>query len=1792
MKKFFASFWLLVDEKSRKRLKLVAGVLVLLLLVVLSLTTLNQPRQKTDQIVRLALVPQSADLNGLSTSSTFVLQTSQPLDEATIVKQLKFTPSVNFKVQKQSTALKRLADTFLGSANQVQASYLLTPTAPLESGVIYKAQTATDTSIVLDHDYSWAFKVKDDFIITASVPSDKGVAVPVNTGLQIDFSRVDLAADASDYFTVEPAVKGKLQVGIDRLTFVPEAKLNFSTLYTVTLKKGYRAGNGGESLATDTRISFETESAPSYVRPSSLSFSSNYSELTNSRAGFLEANGDATSTKLTVYKYATVEDFFADYNRYEDRSNSWATFNQAIFKPGQTVQELFNFQASLLKRVESDNFGLIKLPKTLDQGLYAFKLDNKAGADWSFARVSPLAYYFTNVNGDGLLWTYDFQKKQPLPGVTASWLYKDGHEEVLGLTDTDGLLKFDSSVKDSTIEERGLIFRGASLTPTIVPNAGNNLQVRQNYFNGYLNLDRYAYRLTDKLHYWGVVKGRSFDLRQKKVIVTLDGSEQKEVMVSNFDTISGEIDFEGLNSGYHNLTVEYNKETVVQASFEVFNFQKPLYKISVVTDKNYYLADQTVKTKIKVNFFDDTPVKNMELAYTINWDKESKGTIKTNDLGEAELSYVPKYYFNESSDAYSESWTTYPQSLSIHVQPARAEEGEIWGEVFANVYGPGITMQAKEADEAGNFTFTAKVNELNLTQKSEEEIIGRPVAGQLVEAKVVKYYYTKIQEGETYDPIENIKTPTYRYEIHSQILRTESGLTNNLGEWLVKVDKKELTSGDGGFIRVYFTAVEVSGKKVRSSAESWADYPGSRNTFLNLSSLDQKNNQQVDYKVGDPVHLEAKLVGADQPLDQRLLLFSFQDHLRTAKIIATSTYTDVFAQDYTPSMSYMMVRMMPFGMLESGQVTANFRSTEKKINVEINTDKAAYRPKDEVKLSVRLTDNNKQAIQATANISAVDEALLNITPWGYGGDILSTFYAPLSVYPSSQFTGYVMNFKTGAEKGGCFVAGTQITMSDGSQKNIEDIRVGDEVETLVNERSTLKVSSIVQGVSAHAVGGYLVINDNLKLTPEHVIYLNDTWQPAGLARLGDYLKNAAGRSEEIKSIDYVKAKETQVYNIIVDHYHTYLANSIYVHNAEKGGGGDSRIFFEDTPLYQEYQSDASGKIETSFKAPDNLTSWHVAVNAFDPQKQQAGSNFKLVPVSLPLFADAVIAPKYLVGDEPLVKLRVFGRDYKLGQTATLTLDSTDLKLHFSTTTTANEIFVPIGKLSLGKFAMTVGATQGELHDSLVKNIVVQNSYVREYKSDQQLVAAGLNTLQKNLGAFTEVVFVDAGKGKYFDQLLSLAGRSSLRSDIETASFLASQLLDKYFYAGQERFASSFDLSSYNQGANENQLLSLFPWGSSDVRVTALLADAAPASFDRYNVVNNLNNRLVAKKSTPLEIAQSLYALAALDNPNLPLTNYLLAHPSTTVEAKVYLALALYEAGDREGASLVYQNDIVTNLAAENGGLYLQIGTNAKANIKATALLGVLISDLMTSSVSSDLTHLETYLAEHPITTDSIELEQSLILRNKLAHANQLEAQFDYQTADRQARVHLVNGTSQTMNFSEKELASLRFSNVSGEPMAISYYEEYVRPTSLAQTPALKISQVYLVNDRETNTFKEGDVVKVRLDVVLPSTPTDASYQVASYLPAGLRAVTVQYSPYYSIDSSCNPNWYPLRQSEDALYYQTGQWFEKTSQCPHRTINYTARVVSRGQFIDQGATIQSLQDLKLINISATKKINVE
>jgi len=148
----------------------------------------------------------------------------------------------------------------------------------------------------------------------------------------------------------------------------------------------------------------------------------------------------------------------------------------------------------------------------------------------------------------------------------------------------------------------------------------------------------------------------------------------------------------------------------------------------------------------------------------------------------------------------------------------------------------------------------------------------------------------------------------------------------------------------------------------------------------------------------------------------------------------------------------------------------------------------------------------------------------------------------------------------------CFVAGTKITLADGSVKNIEDVQPGDVVATFDFKTGEI-VHNIVNAVFSKNVNNIVEYKfdngEKLECTLDHPIYIegkgwtslnpelsNEMYsleEKIKQVEIGDGVKLITGASKIVEIVE--RSEDVKVYNLQdIEGNHNFFANNVLVHN--------------------------------------------------------------------------------------------------------------------------------------------------------------------------------------------------------------------------------------------------------------------------------------------------------------------------------------------------------------------------------------------------------------------------------------------------------------------------------------------------------------------------------------------------------------------------------------------------------------------------------------------------------------------
>ncbi|MBU1445967.1 hypothetical protein KKD70_01750 [Patescibacteria group bacterium] len=1762
---FLSFFKALFTPKKIAWTSMIATVTLIAIIFGPNLQMLIQSGQLTTRQVVSAHFDMEADLQdsaGIEENSTFTLTSSEDYDETTIAENLKVSPETKIEVTKLE-----------------EGKYKIAPENKLNQNSVYNFTIVSETETG-NEEYSWAYQVKETFKITGTLPGDKTNGVPLETGIEFYFSHEQLDLETvNQYFSITPEVKGHFEKHQRALVFIPDTKLLPETLYKVEFKEGFQLQKSDLSLAEGISFGFETTyQTDEYVPRRGIYFNHNSYEVGVGKTIALTAydykatysyaddedEQDQTPIPVEIYKFNTEADFQNALNE-KNKIPYWASYANENFAYDKNTLSYVGTFDGFMDTMNWQSY--IYLPTAnLEAGQYLLQVNDGENLNQATLQVTDLSTYEMISETYSIMWVNDLATKSAVNKAKIEILGNGKSFE----TNSEGIGQF-TLLKGET--EESYIFKITSPDGKVLfsqINIPGKDSLASNYWYTFLT-DRPMYQPDDTVQFWAYIKPRNARVNIDNLNITLYQGwymNPTESIIANVpietsgNTFSGTFQLNDLAPGYYNLLIKSGDEIISSEAITVENYAKPTYNITLTEDKKAVFAGETVNFEVQTNFFDGTPVPSLKLTYY----EDYKGTqfFTTDENGKSEFQV-------NATKSKCNSWKDYcydKSNLYINVTPELSEDVFINANVGIRVFDSRINLNASstkddETDMAKieldtHFITLDKIN--NETEESYDDYLGDPVGEQKITAAINEVSWEKVEDGQHYDFINKKVVKDYTYNRIENWLPEFEIITDSNGHatYEFKVDEDK-------YYQVYFKTADSQGNEAYDNTYIYGGATPEQSDYYALEAVgkDIENNLWAKYDIGENVSIEMKKGEGSMPNDAggRFLFMQQLNGLQDYEISEKPYYDFKFANENVPGLYITGVWFDGSEYNIAYDTSVYFNYDDKKLNIEITKNKDSYEPGEEVKLKVKVTDINGNPVESYVNLNLVDEAYYKIA---YDGsiDTLTRLYAIpnsgaiLSARSHKNPASAMMDFGMG----GCFTGETQILMSGGIYKSIKDIVPGDIILTKQNEYSSELVQGDVTKTFVHKVDGYMVINNMLEVTSEHVMFINGKWQIAGNIKYGDIILDKNGDLVEVKSLE-LKREPAMVYNFEVKKYHTYFANNIYVHN-DKGGDG-IRNEFEDTALFETIKTGGNGEGEVKFQVPDNITSWRVTAQAIDGKNMLAGNTASQVIATLPVFGDLVVNKEYSVKDSPMILGRAFGNEISAGDETVFKLVAESLGLDGSETKTSNAfnpVYFDLGKLKLGEHTLVLETKANGKADKLSETIEVKGSRLKETVVDYIEKIESENDLKFPKDGNAEIYFIDAGFAKIYWSLINLYNSEGDRIDQNLSEVIAINLLDKEF---NQKFNTikKFDPAEYQH--EEDGGLMLLPYSTSDLRLSAIVA-AVETDITRYRE-KDLKQYFYSFYRNPEanldEITMSLLGLASMNEPVLQSLKQIKDAPELSIKDKLYVGIAFANLGDKQNAKAL--------LAEVSPQLQMK-------NSYETALGAILASAVQSRETASELWN---YVNINGIEDDILNLYEIGYVKNAIKYVSHDPVKFKLEIDGDVQNIDL--STYGTRNLIASKDQKIKIKDIQGDLAAVIKYENLIEPENFKVDPSVQITRTYKVNGKETNEFYEGDTVEIVISV---KGEKEKGYRVTDVMPSGLKLLTSMpvFGPYTTIMSGNYP--YSQNGQEVSFYAYTEDGTD--------TISYYATVVNPGQFYSDPAKIESYMNLDITNISKPNMVTIK
>jgi alpha-2-macroglobulin len=699
-----------------------------------------------------------------------------------------------------------------------------------------------------------------------------------------------------------------------------------------------------------------------------------------------------------------------------------------------------------------------------EPGVYVVEAVNNDLRAYGIVMVTDLTMVQkTSRDGQLMVYAVNRQTGAPRAGVKID-VYKGKDSLVSGATDDQGLYRTNvrqqpgaKRTPAATPEEEGGEGgeegegTGEDVNPSylIMANEGENFAISDldsYYFGGdggeegaaedlmsYVYTDRPVYRPEQKVFYKGILRRRTqqgYQLPTGAVTVSLEDQNgakiaERETTLSSRGTFSGEFDIpEGAPLGYYSITAETGSGTA-RGSFEVLEYKKPEYKVTVTAPQRFVPTGSTAKFNVSARYFFGAPVARADVKYYVYRERYYPAFFEreadpieefgTEDAGEDD----PGHYYDGDSDPVvreGEGRTDADGNLAVEFDVPQASEREAWDYTYR--------LEAQVTDPArrvmeGSGTFVGTRGSVVADAETERYVYyegdaarvrvlsrdyeGRPRPAQ-VALKFVEQTWERIERndyGNTY----------YDYKLKERELSSASVRTNDQGEafYEYRVERP-------GNIQIK-TIVNEGGRQITSLGGSvWVADRGNRFTDYSYQGEAQIKlvPDKKTYRVGETAHVMALL-----PTDKAHLLVTTElmNVMQVRQVSATgrAVVLDVpIEARYAPNV-FLAVTYVRGGEMHAGEAAVVVPPRDKLLKLEIIPDKNELRPRETVSYTIVAQDGEgRPAANAEVSLGVVDEAVYSVRGES-ATDIRRDFYGRrynevnTAFSTNFTFTGYAGN---------------------------------------------------------------------------------------------------------------------------------------------------------------------------------------------------------------------------------------------------------------------------------------------------------------------------------------------------------------------------------------------------------------------------------------------------------------------------------------------------------------------------------------------------------------------------------------------------------------------------------------------------------------------------------------------------------------------------------------------------------------------------------------------------------------
>jgi alpha-2-macroglobulin len=642
--------------------------------------------------------------------------------------------------------------------------------------------------------------------------------------------------------------------------------------------------------------------------------------------------------------------------------------------------------------------------------------------------------------------------------------------------------------------------------------------------------------------------------------------------------------------------------------------------------------------------------------------------------------------------------------------------------------------------------------------------------------------------------------------------------------------------------------------------------------------------------------------------------------------------------------------------------------------------------------------------------------------------------------------------------------------------------------------------------------------------------------------------------------------------------------------AEMGGGGGDRDLFKDTPYFGTAFTDESGIARFSFTLSDDITTFIIYSQALT-QDLKAGQQISYMPVTQDFFVTSNFARNLLMSDKAMIAASSFGEALSQNDQVQYEMivnspEGSEIQKRSLQGQAFKEVAFDIPALIPGVYSTIIRGQSDNHSDGLVYPLTVSDSRLNVRSAETYVleasdsVSALKHPYDKSLPVSLTVT--DAGKSKYFFDLLRVGSCDSNRLEKQIARSQAGKLMKTYFDMdvcdGDIQIAADFQT---NTGG-----LSQVKWGGDNLETTVWASFVSPGTFNQEKLITYFQDILAKPDVGSVQHAYAAWGSTMLGKPELTRL-YQLGTKASTFKERVIIALALADSGDIETARDMYL-DILADLAYEKSP-YIRIhdpnsDSDANAYILNTSyalLLGSLVNEQYSQGMHQYITDYE-HQADDIVT----DLSEITFIETELAKTPPEKTQISFSLYNDTTSQTLDYKSAWTRELRNQDMDNFKLTADNGKAEAVF---QYTVPNAdlgnYTSDDRLALSRT-LAKTGGGGDIRPGDIVRITIhfDVVDDNLGPTGRYTITDHLPSGLDLITQPH--LYGLKPTGNIT--KIRDNVVQASFYNSEWWRKGG---NKSISYFARAVSPGTYTYEPTILQSNKDLSVMRFTNQDTITI-